>query len=431
MSFVGRLRRFAGPRAPALDLTHDALLSARPRRAIGGFVDERSMRHVRGWMWDEADAAARVPFEVTLDGRVLAAGIADEPSPHLRRIGVGDGAHGFTVYLDPPLDEAARARVTVRDALSGHVLPLAPGLKCRFAPVSHVALDVVDNCNLRCPFCVYDYDGVRKTNLMDEATFDAALRFAEYVDDGAFWLSCWHEPTLHPRLLDLIARVPADRRRRLMLTTNLARRLPDAFFAALAGSGLDHVTISLESVEPAVYERLRRGARFDVFQANWTRLLAAFDAPASPALHYIVLAFRSNAAALPGLVARLLQEGRASRVEVRAVFDVASIPDWFRQEEYLDAAGWAALARALAGHDPSRLTLSAPQPPAEPFPEASAAMAPRSAVMRPLQIRVKWDGSMLVYGETPGVGGRPPTHENYVATNVRHIRDPLRFVLSL
>jgi molybdenum cofactor biosynthesis enzyme MoaA len=58
-------------------------------------------------------------------------------------------------------------------------------------------MNIVDNCNLRCPFCLYDYVTTFRTNVMSDAVFEAALRLLPYVGPGHFWLSCLHEPILH------------------------------------------------------------------------------------------------------------------------------------------------------------------------------------------------------------------------------------------
>src|SRR5258708_13302414 len=65
---------------------------------------------------------------------------------------------------------------------------------------SYIAADIVNNCNLRCPFCVVDYSDVTKTEIMSDQTFTRMLGMLRSVPTPGFWLSCLHEPTLHPRL---------------------------------------------------------------------------------------------------------------------------------------------------------------------------------------------------------------------------------------
>jgi hypothetical protein len=200
------------------------------RGPFQGYIDERSTHHVAGWVRNLSDPAERVDFEVVLprpDGeRVIHSGRADSFSHVLVQVGVGDGFYSFYVLFQTPLSEPERDRLFVRPAGTSHRLELAPALRTEFEPISHVALDIVNNCNLRCPFCVYDYGSTRATKFMSDETFEAALRLIPYVTDGNFWLSCLHEATLHPRLLDFIAKVPVEYRRKLFYTTNLAKRMP-------------------------------------------------------------------------------------------------------------------------------------------------------------------------------------------------------------
>ncbi len=69
---------------------------------------------------------------------------------------------------------------------SSHILDLAPAINREFQPLHHVAMDIVNNRNLRCPFCVYDYAQTSKTYVMSDETFASTLRLLPYVTDGNF-----------------------------------------------------------------------------------------------------------------------------------------------------------------------------------------------------------------------------------------------------
>ncbi|EQD45607.1 molybdenum cofactor biosynthesis protein A, partial [mine drainage metagenome] len=162
-------------------------------------------------------------------------------------------------------------------------------------------------------------------------TIAAALRFLPFVAEGKFWFSCLHEPTLHPQLMAFIDKAPREYRRKIFYTTNLAKRMPQAYFAWLADSGLHNINVSIESRNPALYERMRKGARYRIFQENWDHLLAAFaQGSAPPALRYIAMAYKANFRELPDLVAFLIERRRAAQVEIRFTFDVAHLPAAFR-----------------------------------------------------------------------------------------------------
>ncbi len=419
-----------------------------PRRPFQGFVDARSVVHVAGWVWDLSDPASRLELEVVLPGpdgeRVLARAQANRFNQTVLEIGSDDGLHGFYLNI-PPLTTAERDRVQVRVAGTAHDVALSPALNTAFEPIVHVAMDIVNNCNLRCPFCVYDYANTTRTEFMSDATFEAALRLIPYVGDSNFWLSCLHEATLHPKLLTFIERVPQEYRHKLFFTTNLAKRMPQDYFDRLAGSGMRFINISIESLDPAVYERMRRGARLKIFRENWGKLLAAFTAgSAAPRLRYNVMAYRSNLREIPGLVALLRREKAAWQVEIRSTFDMPHIDPAFREKEFLTTAEWAWLDAALQPRDENVMLLLPPGGVGyEPAPAAAAAPGadlgePVDTVLaevpervpQPFNVRISWDGRMDVFGEEPSLPGRPAKHTYYLKTNINELADPVATLLK-
>jgi hypothetical protein len=404
--------------------------------AYRGFVEEISPRRVDGWLQSIARPGERVAYEVVLQdtGAVLARGTADQFRHGLHGSGVGDGAHGFTSRLPDRLDAAASGRIVVRPVGSTEAVPRAPHLRTGFEPVLHVAMDIVDNCNLRCPFCLYDYANTRATHVMDAATFDAALRFLPYTRDGEFWLSCLHEPTLHPKLESFIERVPQEYRRKLCYTTNLAKRMPASYYALLANAGLHHLNISIESLQPALYERMRKGARHRIFMESWDALLAAMQTgTAPPALNYVSMVYKSNLAELPDMVAYLLEQRRAAMVQLRYTFDVPHLPADFRASEFLDPGEWLALRERLAPFPQDRVQLLLPPtmaPAASPDAPAPAAAA-TGAMPDYYLFSMSWDGALRVMG-TLGESRYDAAIENEIATaNVRDIADPAAFLDGL
>lgn len=447
---AGRDRVLVRP-AGGTALEHAPALTARrpdaaPPRFVG-YIDERSPHHLAGWAWNEADPAERLGYEVLHHGQVIASGVAAHPSPVLSTLGIGDGCHAFRILLPHPVTDPAALQVRIRDTQA--TLPTAPLLRERFEPVSHVAMDIVNNCNLRCPFCTYDYEGVRTTRFMPDSTFGSALRLLPFVTEGNFWLSCLHEATIHPELMRFIDMVPREYRDRLMYTTNLAKRMPDAYFTQLAASGMHHLNISVESLHPETYERLRKGARFRIFAENWAKLLDACRiGPAPPRLRYNMMAYRSNLHELPGLVDLLFAEKLAWQVEVRYTFDEGHIPDSFRQAEYLRDSEWSWLEAQLAHHDPARLLLLTPPPEArtaevaprpapapgavpasapDPVPDLSAPSTPPSY---PLGMRMDWDGTLSVYTEGRRADGLP-LHTTHLEVNIKAVEDISAMIAGL
>lgn len=407
-----------------------------------GLVDELSTHHVGGWISSRSQPAEPVDYEVVLadTGEVLARARADQFKWGLAEF------HGFYTRLGRQLAEPELGKVAVRAEGSDQVLPLAGWLRTTYEPVMFVAMDIVDNCNLRCPFCLFDYANTRATHFMTEETIDAALRFLPYTTDGNFWFSCLHEPTLHPNLVSYLDKVPLEYRKKIFYTTNLAKRMPSRYFEWLANTGFHHINVSIESLKPALYERMRKGARYRIFKENWDQLVDAFKGgQAPPRLRYIAMAYKTNLQELPELVRFLLDERHATQVELRYTFDVPHIPPEFKRDEYLDTADWIWLRDQLAEYPPEkaqiifppRLHLPPPNTagdaPAEPVAIAGEMTHPTSGqfLQGRYECRLSWDGSLQVNRHWAIPYGDAECEERLATTNVRDVSDPLSFLSQL
>jgi organic radical activating enzyme len=483
-------------RTPLVAPTGASAPTAKPQPGrYTGYIRERSTHHLEGWVVNHDDTSERVAFDVVLDEggqeRVLATGTAGQYDRVLFALGFEDPVHGFRLLYDAPLSEAESHRVVVRVRETGLVLPDAPTLISEWKPIRYAAMDIVDNCNLRCPFCIYDYTGVNRTHLMEDETFDRVMRWLPFIGSEGLWLSCLHEPSMHPKLPEMIERIPREFRERIQYTTNLARRMPDRYYAVLADSGLANINVSIESRDPAVYERMRKGARHRIFMENWEKLLAAFaQGSAPPKIQYIAMAYKSNFRELPALVEWLRNERRAWKVDIRDTYDVPSIPPEFRAAEFLDRSDWVWLRDQLAHYSPLEVTLCLPPdfhltqdetpvaatvaaedamgetgtaepaqasagapeaevgvpagdpvaPAQEPLDEARrggmAALqddpmfaAKSAAVPGLLEARIQYDGTMTLITT---VAGNYPYNGGTIATvNLRDIEDPEAFLMSL
>jgi sulfatase maturation enzyme AslB (radical SAM superfamily) len=407
-----------------------------------GVINALSATHVEGWIQGLDRPEERIAYEVVLSqtNEVLARGIADQFRHGSHAAGVGDGAHSFLARLPRLLDEGERAGLVVRPIGGEEPLPRSPHLKTAFEPVLHVAMDIVDNCNLRCPFCLYDYSNTHNTHFMTDETIDAALRFLPYTRDGEFWFSCLHEPTLHPQFTRFIDKIPPTYRRKVFYTSNFAKRMPAAYFEWLADSAIHHVNLSIESLQPDLYERMRKGARHRIFRENWDALLTALEhGKAPPRLRYIAMVYKSNLAELPEMVRYLLQERNAWQVELRYTFDVPHLPPEFRASEFLDWGEWLALRDRLADFPRDRVQLilpPAPQPVAPVIAGTSPADLPAGAGDTPAQsvlrdyylFRMSWDGSLRVVGVLANSRNDNGIETQLFETNVRDIADPAVFL---
>ena len=423
-----------------IDASRSAIAPATSLSSYEGCVEQRSTRHIAGWMVNLANPLEHPEFEVGIADkteRIIAHDRADRDTRWLQTAPANRAAHGFHLVLLNNISEAECDRLFVRPVGGGQPIPNAAHQQARYRPIRHVALDVVDNCNLRCPFCVYDYRNVHRTNFMTDEVFDAAIRLMPYVGTGHFWLSCLHEPTMHPRFASLIERIPWEYRSNTFYTTNLSRRMPQEYYDTLGRSGLDFINVSIESRDPVIYERMREGARHRIFTENWEQLLAACKSgSAPPALGYIIMAYRSNLAEIPDLVAHLREEKDASFIDIRYTYDMAHIPDEFKQVEFLNHHEWRWLQSELAQYPSHEVHLSLPPALAAP-PLSKTSLPPAPTAPPPLptivpgefEFRVSYDGAVCV--SPIYSSNRPDVVPDLAKTNIMDIHDAVEFILSL
>ncbi len=332
------------------------------------------------------------------------------------------------------------ARLADNDALlSGSGSPLDPPL-----PLELVAGDIVNNCNLRCPFCLTDYALTRGTKQMPVETYAHSLQLLPIVPDSAFWLSCMHEPSMNASFGQFRKLVPPERRRKVSFTTNFARKLTDELLHDIADSGAHSVRISIDSHDPELFAQLRKGARYEVFIDNLKRYAAIMRAtPHAPLLHIITMAFTDNLAELPELVRWCHEEVGARFHEVRYMYYLPHVAKW-GADHILPLDDWAQLKRDLFAL-PMGDTIAIGEPEADVHakfrdlpgydeyesmpavfggdvtPETYRRVDPLETGFpipdEPLRLRLRWDG--LVMAE------QHP--EDEFRLNVLHLNDPTYF----
>ena len=196
-------------------------------------------------------------------------------------------------------------------------------------PFELMAGDIVNNCNLRCPFCLTDYANVRRTKTMPEETFRRAIELMPLVPDNNFWLSCMHEATLHPQMQALIGVIPDNLRSKVSLTMNLCKKLSDEFIEELADSGFSSIRISVDSIDPELFGRLRKGGRFSVFEDNLRRLATYLEkSDRRPNIHFISMVFADNIDEMPDLVRWCDQVTEAQVHELRFMYYLPHVSEW-------------------------------------------------------------------------------------------------------
>jgi GTP 3',8-cyclase len=181
------------------------------------------------------------------------------------------------------------------------------GLIDRFGRVAtDLRISLTDRCQLRCSYCLPEH-GVQwlpKPQLLTDAEF---VRLAGvFVGLGVRTIRLTGgEPTLHPRLADLIGQFAAlTPRPELALTTNAVTL--DASATALVAAGLDRVNISLDTLDPV---RFRELTRRDRLAEVLTGIKAAAAAGLDPVKINAVLTRGANLDEAPAMLEWALVNG--------------------------------------------------------------------------------------------------------------------------
>ena len=139
-------------------------------------------------------------------------------------------------------------------------------------------IETVNACNARCPMCTID-DWERRDGLMEDALFariadeigenrDSVRRVALYRDG---------EPLLDKKLPARIALLKAKGVKRVGISTNAAL-LTDRKSRELLEAGLDEIILSIDSLQPQVYEAIRPPLDFASVHQNCTGFIVLRNA---------------------------------------------------------------------------------------------------------------------------------------------------------
>ncbi len=123
---------------------------------IHGFVESVDAERVGGWCRDTTLPGEQLAVQVTLDGAVLATGVADAARADLVEAGFGHGRHGFVIALARELAPEEQGRVAIQ-ARSGDTTQLLPRLPAEAVEPPREGL-----VSRRVPHCVL-HIGTEKT----------------------------------------------------------------------------------------------------------------------------------------------------------------------------------------------------------------------------------------------------------------------------
>lgn len=138
----------------------------------------------------------------------------------------------------------------------------------------HLDIEATNRCNLKCTFC-------DKLPLIPKDKFgflDFNL-FKNIIDEGkenglcSIKLSYRGEPLLHPKIMDMVAYAKDSGLLDVYFNTN-AMLLTEKKAAELIDAGLDRISISVEGIVPAQYEKERVGASFSTVINNIDTLIS-------------------------------------------------------------------------------------------------------------------------------------------------------------
>jgi GTP 3',8-cyclase len=198
-------------------------------------------------------------------------------------------------------------------------------------PLRDLRLSVIDRCNFRCPYCMpreHFHDQYRFLKSSERLDFNELLRLTKlFVQLGVVKLRVTGgEPLLRPGLADLIDDLTGlGGIEDVALTTNGVLLAQHA--AELRGAGLQRVTVSLDSLDPAVFARMSGG--YGSVKDVLDGIGAAERAGLSP--------IKVNAVVERGVndhtVLDLVEHFRGSGVIVRLIeyMDVGNRNDWNRE----------------------------------------------------------------------------------------------------
>lgn len=207
-----------------------------------------------------AAAAARACPVAAVPAAAAAPSNAPTASSCSRTRSAPAAAPSRPVPVDDLLAKIRRSHAATPAAVAA-AAPSPAILTDRFGRVhNYLRISLTERCNLRCVYCMPE-EGVDLTpasSLLSAAEVQRALRL--FVQAGVTKLRLTGgEPTVRKDLAQIIADAATLRPQGLdaiCLTTNglvLARKLP-----ALEAAGLTHVNISLDTLDPTLFETMTR-----------------------------------------------------------------------------------------------------------------------------------------------------------------------------
>lgn len=143
-----------------------------------------------------------------------------------------------------------------------------------------VLLELTSRCNLRCIYCAVSQPDYKGRDL--EITRDEVVEQIVSLGPSEFQISGHGETTLVPGWVEL-AQALLKRGLAVTMITHLNKALTEEEVDAF--SRFKRITVSCDTHDPAIYQRLRRGGRLERVANNIRRIIAACGRDGVPMPH--------------------------------------------------------------------------------------------------------------------------------------------------
>lgn len=144
--------------------------------------------------------------------------------------------------------------------------------------------EITNACNLRCPFCVREEMKDPTGFMTMETYFNIMEEIGGHISGGkvipakvgAIKLNWRGEPTLHPDLVDMVGIAKASLIPEVAINTN-GTKLTPSLSKNLIEARIDRIIISIDSIDPELYESQRVGAKLAPVLRNVKSLIKLRD----------------------------------------------------------------------------------------------------------------------------------------------------------
>ncbi|MDH4179691.1 MAG: radical SAM protein, partial [Armatimonadota bacterium] len=145
------------------------------------------------------------------------------------------------------------------------------GLVPKARPVPLFFVELTNHCNLECSMCPRP-TLQRELGHMDWDLYCRIIDNIARLGGRRLGLNRFGESLLYPRFLDAVRYAKKAGIRHVSVVTN-GTLLDGEMASEILDSGLDHIAVSLDTLDRDAYEEMRRGARLDEVVANLDRFI--------------------------------------------------------------------------------------------------------------------------------------------------------------